>query len=350
MAKQRKLGVGIVGLGGIAGDHIKGYLANPHCEIVALVSRERERAEATTRQLGLSNCRAFTDLDQMLKQDDVDLVSICTPNNLHVEQGIAVAQAGKHLVMEKPIALDIEGARSLERAVVAAGIKNVVCFVLHWYPRFINQVALVKSGAIGKVFFADCEYLLGHMERNAGQWRWLWKKSMGGSTLLHGGIHAVDAMRQFMAAPAVEVTAYAHHPSGRHEGDPVSRYEYPPTVVGIVRFADGAVAKLTSTFETAMPFQLNLRLYGTKGTIQNTQIWSEVLSPQQKDWAQFPAIGPDSGDGSHQPFSPMIDHLVECILEDRPAFPDISDALNSHEIAYGADISVAEGRPVRLPL
>jgi len=85
MAKQRELGVGIVGLGGIAGDHIKGYLANPHCEIVALVSRERERAESTAQQLGLSKCRAFTDLDQMLKQDDVDLVSICTPNNLHVE-------------------------------------------------------------------------------------------------------------------------------------------------------------------------------------------------------------------------------------------------------------------------
>jgi predicted dehydrogenase len=350
MLKNGKLGVGIVGLGSVAAEHIKGYLANPRCEIVALVSRERQRAEATAEKLGLTQCRAYTALDQMLMQDNVDLVSICTPNHLHVEQGIAVAEAGRHLVMEKPVALTMDGARSLERAVVQAGIKNIVCFVLRWYPSFVNQLALVKSGAIGQVFFADCEYLQSHMERYTSQWRWIWKRSMGGSTLLHGGIHAVDAMRQFMAAPALEVTAYARRHTAQYKGDPAGLYEYPATVVGIVRFADGAVAKLTSTFEAAMPFQVNLRLYGSQGTIQNALLWSEVLSPAQNDWAHFPAAAVDDGDSSHQPFAPMVDHMVECILSDRPASPDISDALKSHEIAYAADISAEQGHPVRLPL
>jgi predicted dehydrogenase len=350
VSRDRKLGVGIVGLGQIAADHIQAYRANRHCEIVAVAGRDAERARAVAGQLGLSKCRAYTHLDQLLKEDDVDIVSICTPNNLHAEQGIAVAQAGKHLVMEKPIALDIEGARSLERAVAAAGIKNVVCLVLHWYPRFVNQVALVKSGAIGDVFFADCEYLLSHPERNPGQGRWMWSKSMGGSTLLHGGIHALDAMLQFMAAPALQVTAYGHWHTAQNAGDLGSLYEYPTTVAGIVRFADGAVARLTSSFETAMPFQLNLRLYGSRGTLQNARLWSEALSPCQSEWADFPAIGPDSADASHQPFRPMVDHFVECILEDRPASPGITDALKSHEVAYAADISVAEGHPVELPL
>jgi predicted dehydrogenase len=244
--------------------------------------------------------------------------------------------------MEKPIALDIEGGRSLEKAVRKAGIKNVVCFVLHWYPRFVNQVALVKSGAVGEIFFADCEYLHGHLERYESQWRWIWKKSMGGSTLMQGGIHAVDAMRQFMSAPALEVTAYSHGHS--------PKYEYDPTIVGIVRFANGAVAKLTSSFETEMPYQLNLRLYGTKGTVQNDRLWSSVISPKQNNWSTFPAIGADSGDPSHHPFSPMVDHIVESIRNDKPAFPDISDALKSHEIAFAADISAMEGTPVALPL
>ena len=342
MLEDGKLGVGVVGLGLVSSEHIKGYMANPQSEIVAFCSRDKERAKAKAEQLGLKHCRGYDDLHLMLKQDDLDLVSICTPNNLHVEQGIAVAQAGKHLVMEKPIALNIKGARALEQAVTKAGIKNIVCFVLHWYPRFINQVALVKSGAIGQVFFADCEYLHGHLERYTSQWRWIWKKSMGGSTLMQGGIHAVDAMRQFMSAPAEEVTAYSHSHT--------SKYEYNPTIVGIVRFADGAVAKLTSSFETEMPYQLNLRLYGTKGTIQNGRLWSETISPKQNDWAEFPAVGADSGDPSHHPFNPMVDNIVDCILNDRPAFPDISDALKSHEIAFAADISAEEGRPVRLPL
>jgi predicted dehydrogenase len=342
MRKDGRLGVGVVGLGLVANEHIRGYLANPACEIVAFCSRDAERAKVKAGQLGLKRCRAYGDLDAMLKQDDIDLVSVCTPNNLHVEQGIAVAQAGKHLVMEKPIALDMEGGRALEKAVKAAGVKNVVCFVLHWYPRYVNQLALVKSGAIGDVFYAECEYLHGHLERYESQWRWIWKKSMGGSTLMQGGIHAVDAMRQFMRAPAVEVTAYSHGHT--------PKYEYNPTIVGIVRFADGAVAKITSSFETEMPYQLNLRLYGTKGTIQNDRVWSGVLAPKQNDWAVFPAVGADSGDPSHHPFSPMVDHIVDAIRGGKPAFPDISDALKSHEIAFAADISADEGRSVKLPL
>ncbi len=350
MLDDGKLGVAVVGLGLVGAEHIKAYVANPSCEIVAFVSRDRGKARVMAEEIGLKRCRAYTDLTSMLGQPDVDLVSICTPNNLHVEQGIAVAQAGKHLVMEKPIALDIDGARALERAVVEAGIKNVVCLVLHWYPRFVNQVAQVKAGAIGNVFFADCEYLHGHLEQYASQWRWIWKKEMGGSTLMQGGIHAVDAMCQFMSAPAVEVTAYGHRHTAQFEGDPTARYEYPPTIVGIVKFENGAIAKLTSSFETTMPYQLNLRLYGTKGTIQNDQMWSEVVSPKQSGWAVFPSVGADSGDPSHHPFSPMVDHIVDAILNDHPTLPDISDAVKSHEIAYAADISAEEGEPVKLPL
>jgi predicted dehydrogenase len=342
MKKDGKLGVGVVGLGLVSNEHIRGYIANPHCELVAFCSRDKERARAMADKLALKQCRAYNNLEDMIKQDNIDIVSICTPNNLHVEQGICVAEAGKHLVMEKPISLDIDGGRSLAKAVKKAGVKNVVCFVLHWYPRFVNQVALVKSGAIGHVFFADCEYLHGHLERYESQWRWIWKKAMGGSTLMQGGIHAVDAMRQFMSAPAVEVTAYSHGHT--------PKYEYDPTISGIVKFRDGSLAKFTSSFETEMPYQLNLRLYGTNGTIQNNRLWSGVISPEQNDWADFPAIGADSGDPSHHPFSPMIDHIVDSILNNRPAFPDISDALKSHEIAFAADISASEGKPVKLPL
>ncbi len=342
MTEDGKIGVGVVGLGLVAAEHIKAYRMHPRCEIVALCSRERQRAEATAQQLGLTRCRAYDDLDAMLKQEDIDVVSICTPNHLHVEQGIAVAQARKHLVLEKPIALEIEGARRLARAVDEAGVKNVVCFVLHWYPRFVNQLALVRSGAIGQVFMADCEYLHGHLERYSSQWRWSGKKSMAGSALLQGGIHAVDAMRQFMSAPAAEVTAYSHGHT--------AAYDYSPTMAALVRFADGAVAKIASSFETAMPYQLNLRLYGTRGTIQNERLWSEAIAPQQNDWASFPAIGPDSGNPDHHPFGPMVAHLFDCIEQNRPAFPGVRDALASHEIVFAADQSAAEARAVRLPL
>lgn len=342
VTESGKLGAAVIGLGLVAGEHIKAYLANPHCEIVALGTRDASHGREVAQQFGLPRCRIYTDYETLLGQPDVDLVSICTPNHLHVEQGIAAAQAGKHLVLEKPIALDIESARRLDRAVTVAGVKNVVCFVLHWYPRFVNQVTLVESGAIGSVFLADCEYLHGHLERYPSQWRWTWNKAMAGSTLLQGGIHAVDALRRCMPAQAVEVTAYSHCHT--------ARYEYPPTIVGLVRFADGAVARLTSSFETEMPYQFNLRLYGTRGTIQNGRLWSTALAPAQNGWAEIPAIGPDSGDPSHHPFRPLVDHIVDAILHDHPAYPGIHDALASHEIVFAADLSAAQGKAVPLPL
>ena len=176
------------------------------------------------------------------------------------------------------------------------------------------------------------------------------KRRWAAATLLQAGIHALDIMRQFMPALPVEVTAYGHTHAAEYTGDPTAQYEFPPTLVAVVKFADGAVARVTSSFETSMPYQVNLRLYGTQGSIQNNKFWSEVCRPGHNEWGEFPALAVDGGDPSDFPFKPMVDHIVDCILEDRPAFPDIRDALKSHELAFAADISAAEGRPVRLPL
>ena len=88
MVKDGKLGVGVVGLGLVANEHIKGYIANQHCELVAFCSRDKERARAMADKLALKQCRAYDNLEAMLKQDNIDLISICTPNNFHVEQGL----------------------------------------------------------------------------------------------------------------------------------------------------------------------------------------------------------------------------------------------------------------------
>jgi predicted dehydrogenase len=339
---DRSLGVGVVGLGLVGAEHVKAYLANPACRVLGLVSRATETGEAFKHQYGLAEADVHTELAHLLDRDDIDVVSICTPNSYHVDQGIAVARAGKHLVLEKPIALDIGGARRLADAVDQARIKSVVGLLMHWYPRFMNQLSLVRAGAIGEVFLADCEYLHGHLERYPTQWKWTWRKDMAGGSLLQGGIHAVDAMLAFIDSAAVEVTAYSH----RHS----AVYEYDPTIVGIVRFANGAVAKLTSSFETEMPYQLNLRLYGTGGTIQNDRLWSQILLPAQADWATAPAIGADSGDPAHHPFTAMVDHVVDAILTDGIPYPTVRDALRSHEVAFAANRSAELRRPVPIPL
>src|SRR5690242_13165895 len=97
------LGAAILGTGDVSGEHIRAYQANPNTEVRAILSRDRARAEAKAAGHGLTGCRAYTDLDQLLKADDIHIVSVCTPHHLHVEQGVVCAEAGRHVFIEKPV-------------------------------------------------------------------------------------------------------------------------------------------------------------------------------------------------------------------------------------------------------
>jgi predicted dehydrogenase len=156
------------------------------------------------------------------------------------------------------------------------------------------------------------------------------------------GCHAIDAMRWLVGSEAVEVTAYS--------GGWDRRYEYHATVVAIIRFENGTVAKSLSSIELNMPYGFNIELYGDKGTIINRRLYSLSLMNGQTDFAEIPCIGPESSDVRYHPFQPEMDHLVDCILNDKEPLVNMADAVKTHEICIAADISAAENRPVKLPL
>lgn len=340
---MKELGVGIIGTGWVAGEHIRAYKANPHTEVRAIVSRDRDRGHAKAEEYGLQNCRGYDHLEEMLDAPGIHIVSICTPNHLHAEQGAASAQAGKHLLLEKPVALNLEDLYRLKEAVSAASVKTVVGFVLRWNPLFKNIRALLADGVVGSLFYGEVDYL-----HSVGPWyaqyEWNIKKETGGSSLLTGGCHAVDGLRWFMGKKAVEVFAYA----GTSAKNPL-RYEYEPNSVTLVRFEDGSMGKVASSIECAMPYVFNIELLGDGGTIRNNQVFSKRW-PGQTGWATIPSVLPDSGDVKHHPFREEIDHFVDCILNNRESYANLADAALTHEICFASEISARENRPVKLPL
>lgn len=134
----------------------------------------------------------------MLKQEDLDLVIICTRDFLHVEQGIQAAEAGKHLIIEKAIALNLKDLRALQSAVNQARIKTVVSFVLRWNPMINLLRSLLAKDAIGVLFYAEVDYLHGRREHYRS-YEWSRKIATGGSALLGAGCHAVDTLRYLAA-------------------------------------------------------------------------------------------------------------------------------------------------------
>lgn len=341
----RRYGAAIWGAGWVAGEHIKAYCRNPCAEVVAIGSRTPEGAARKREQAGLSadGCAVYDDLGALLADRRVDVVSICTPNDQHAEQAIAAAQAGKHLVIEKPPAITLEGLRAMRDAVRAAGVRTIVSFVLHWNPLLRTVRALRDDGALGKIVLARADYWHHiHPEEWSG-YHWARTRAHGGSMMLAGGCHAVDAVRWLVGTDVTEVMSLV---------GPVSSgggYEYPGTAAAVLRFADGALGQVSVCVDAYLPYAFNLEVLGDQGSVRNNRLFTRKL-PGQTDWATLPTILPDSGDVTHHPFQEEIDHFVAALQAGEEATPNLEDAAKTTEVCLAADLSAAEGRPVRLPL
>lgn len=335
------LGIGVVGIGWVAQEHIAAWSANPHSQVVALASHSEENARAAAQRNGLSEASIYTDWQRLIQDPAVDVVDICSMNHLHAEQALAAAEAGKHLLIEKPAAHSLPDLRRLQRTIASRGVKSLVGFELHWSPYFKTVRSMIDNDFLGDVFYAECDYFSGNWDSWYAGFDWVRTREKGGSALPAAGCHSVDAIRQFVASDAVEVFAYSGNFTGTMEWD--------ATIATLIRFRSGAIGKVGCVLEGNVKYQFNLRLHGPRGTIVNDRFLTRFL-PGQTDWAQCPTVLPDTPEVSHHPFQEEIDHLADCIREDRTPLVDIEDAVKTHEIVLAAELSAAEGRPVSLPL
>jgi len=336
-----KLGVAIHGPGTVARAHAASWLRNPHARIVSVSSRRLETARQFAAELGL-DCRVTDDYASVLADPTVDVVNLSGPNHVHAEQAIAAAQAGKHLLVEKPIALTVDDNRAVREAVAQAGVKSIVSFVCRWHPEVQMMKSLLGQGAIGDLFYAEVDYW-----HNIGPAHHAWalhsRVATGGSAMLLAGCHGVDLLRYLVGDEAVEVSACGNNPHGA--------YEYNANVVALVKFRSGVIAKASVLLDCAMPYTFNIDLAGTAGTIRDNRLWSTRMLPGQTGWTTVPTTLLDTADVHHHPFDAEIAQLVDSILTGRESFATVADAALTHELCMAIDRSLATGgRPIALPL
>ena len=187
-------GIGIIGAGSYGAQHAQ---ALADLDTVHLVAASRTNETALREFTKSYGGRAYTDYGDLLQDNDVDVVVIATPHHLHTDIAIAAAQAGKHILLEKAMATNVEDARAIRDAVEEAGVKSAVSFVLRWNPLFDIIRQQLADDAIGRVFMGEVDYFHG-IGPWYGQFGWNIKKEVGGSSLLSAGCHALDAPRYFM--------------------------------------------------------------------------------------------------------------------------------------------------------
>ena len=336
--KKQKLGVGIRGAGQVAVEHAKAIRNNPSLFLAAVCSRSEESAGRLAREFA-PEAKIYRNYEDLLADPEVDIVSICMPNYLHAREAIQAFEARKHLILEKPTAINREELAALRKAARKAETRSVVSFVARWHPMFKNLRALLGRKALGHVYYTEVDYWHG-IKPTFASYPWIRRKEFAGGAMITGGCHAADIAR-YLKGEIAEVFAYRC----RNRDD----FDYPTTLVAAVKFQDGSVGKLSASLDgLSFPYQFNVDLLGTEGAIRDNRVYSKSLFPSQTDWVTISSPTPNTGAVTHHAFQEEIDNLAENILRDTPVLSDVLDACNSMEVVIAIEESAASGKPVKI--
>jgi predicted dehydrogenase len=338
------LNVGIVGLGWVAGAHIETFKKVRGATVTAVCSRRALDEGALRAQFGLP-LRAWRDYDEMLRDDTIHVVDICTPHPFHAAQAIAAARAGKHLIIEKPIALTLEDAKAVREAVAAAGVSVCVCFELRFSGQATAVRAAIDQGLLGRLHYAEVDYYHG-IGPWYGQTVWNARRDMGGSSLLTAGCHALDLLLWYMGGEVARVSSVGT----KTASEIFAPYEYDTTTVSLLQFADGRVAKVASVIDCLQPYYFHIHLVGSEGSVLDDRFSSRRLPGTLKNgWNRMAVPMIDSGDVADHPYQPQFQAFVDSVAQ-RAAMPltGLDDAYATHEVAFAADLAAREGRWVEL--
>lgn len=326
--------VGMIGYSWAASAHIPAIQACPEARVTAVCSSRRLDDAELSARWG-TPIRTFTDLDEMLALPDLNVVSICSLPNLHCRQAIAAARAGKHIILEKPIALSWEDCLAVEEAVTAAGVKACVCFECRFSSQFQAIRSVIEAGLLGHIHYAEVDYYHG-IGPWYGQYRWNILREQGGSALLTAGCHALDALLFCQAGIEVEDVLSI---SVRSKNDAFAQYEYPTTSVTLLRFKDGSVGKCTASIDCLQPYYFHTHLVGSEGSLLDNKFYSGKLAGLDKNrWSSLSFHPLDSGDVSDHPYQTQFARFFQSLQrgEDMP-HTALRDAMDTHRIIFRSD-------------
>ena len=331
----KKFNVGIIGYGWVSGAHIAAINATSYARVTAICSsRTLDSNEISARHGGAITC--YNDLNAMLADKSLHVVSICSYPQDHAKHAIASARAGKHLIIEKPLALTWDDCQAIEKAVREAKVKTCVCFECRFSSQFLTIKAIIDRGLLGRIHYGEVDYYHG-IGPWYGQFRWNTRKDAGGSSLLSAGCHALDALLLCMGEDVEVVSGYSTHSANRD----FSKYEYPTTSVTILKFKDGRVGKVASVIDCLQPYYFHVHLVGSEGSLLDNKFHSTALGGLNKNkWSELSMKLLDSGDVSDHPYQTQFEAFFTALDagHDMP-LTSLAQAMRTHEVIFAADNS-----------
>jgi len=340
---MKKYNVGIIGYGWVATAHIQAINASSNAQVTAIYSSRPQNAAELSERWS-SPIKTYTDLSLMLSDNELDIVSVCSYPFQHKDHAIAAAAAGKHLIIEKPLALTETDCEAIRVAVQKAGVKTCICFECRYSSQFIATKAVLDQGLIGELHYGEIDYYHG-----IGPWyspfRWNIRKEAGGSALLTAGCHALDALLLCMGNDVAEVSSY----DTKSRSKLFEPYEYPTSSVTILKFKSGRIGKCAAIVDCLQPYYFHTHLCGSEGSILDNKFHSMKLATDRHQWSTLGVKMLDSGDVSDHPYQRQFQAFFDAIEENvEMPLTSLNDALATHRVIFAADESARTGKPVQL--
>lgn len=245
----------IIGIGNIAPVHAAAIRALPDSQIVAVATRNEERGRAFAGQHGGA---WFADYEALLKEARPDVVAICAPHDLHLPMTVAAAQAGSHVLCEKPMARTAEECDAMIAACEAAGVKLGIAFQGRFEPLSLKLKAGLDAGKVGRLLWSSANTLWPRTDAyyRTGPWRGTWAHE-GGGVLINQSIHAIDLLLWLSGMPE-KITARIR--TLNHQ------IEVEDAALGILEYADGRLGLIQATTIAHPGFPERLEFFGARGS------------------------------------------------------------------------------------
>lgn len=263
-AHNNKIGWGLIGASDIAKTRmIAAINAQPDSEVRAVMSRDSDRAKAYAAENGIP--RACNTLEALLADPDVHVVYISTTNDRHKEESIAAAKAGKHVLSEKPLALNLQDARAMMQACSEAGVVMGTNHHLRNAVTHRTMRRMIQEGAIGMPLAARVFHAV-YLPLNLRGWR-LEQRGKGGGVILDITVHDADTLRFVLDDEPVEVTAFS-----ARQG--LSKGTIEDAVMGVIRFQSGVIAQFHDAY-TVPNAPTGLEVHGTEGSLVGENVMTQ---------------------------------------------------------------------------
>ncbi len=299
---MKRVGWGLIGCGDIAQKRVAPALRDsPACELIAVNRAQSERAAAFAKQFGAR--RWYLDWKKLLRDEEVEAVYIATPVHLHAEQTIAAAEAGKHVLCEKPMAMNVRECDQMIDTGRRHNVKIGVAYYRHFYPVVDRIKAIIKSGEIGSPVFAQINAFEQFNPAADNPRSWLLQKDLaGGGPMFDFGCHRIEVMTNIFG-PVTEIKGIT--------ANVIFDREVEDTAAALLRFERGACGVLSVSHVAAEPKD-SLHIFGSLGSIRVSVLNEGKIRVIGKLGERYEAHPPDAN--LH---APLIEDFVKAVLTDR---------------------------------